>query len=57
MINNFFTFFYFLTYYFINIVEIVLLFGDVGAGVVGEIAGVTDVNAENKHIHVVREEL
>ena len=36
-------------------VEVVLLPGDVGAGVVGEMEGVADVDAENEHIHVVTE--
>ena len=30
-------------------VEVVLLPGDVGAGVVGEMEGVADVDAENEH--------
>ena len=36
-------------------VEVVFLSAYVGAGVVGEMEGVADVDAENKHIHVVTE--
>ena len=36
-------------------IEVVFLFVDVGAGVVGEMEGIADVDAENKHIHVVTE--
>ena len=36
-------------------VEVVFLSTYVGAGVVGEMEGVADVDAENEHVHVVME--